>query len=50
LRSVTGAAHRTKYFEELYGCINRHDVVRWTGQQIFDWYAAQVPARSCDRI
>jgi allantoinase len=36
---VTGAAHRIKYFEELYAYINRHDgVVHWTGQQIFDWY------------
>jgi hypothetical protein len=42
---VTGAAHRIKYFEELYDYINRHDVVHWTGAQIFDWYAAQVPAR-----
>ena len=36
---VTGAAHRIKYFEQLYEYINRHDVVHWTGQQIFDWYA-----------
>ena len=42
---VTGAAHRIKYFEELYDYINRHDVVHWTGQQIYDWYADQVPAR-----
>ena len=42
---VTGAAHRIKYFEQLYDYINRHDgVVHWTGQQIHDWYAAQVPA------
>jgi allantoinase len=40
---VTGAAHRIKYFEQLYDYINRHDVVHWTGQQIYDWYAAQVP-------
>jgi hypothetical protein len=33
---VTGAAHRIKYFEELYAYINRHDgVVHWTGQEIF---------------
>ncbi len=40
---MTGAAHRIKYFEELYAYINRHDVVHWTGQRIHDWYAAQVP-------
>jgi hypothetical protein len=41
---VTGAAHRIKYFEQLYDYINRHDgVMHWTGQQIYDWYAAQVP-------
>jgi allantoinase len=41
---VTGAAHRIKYFEQLYEYINRHDgVVHWTGQQIYDWYAKQVP-------
>ena len=42
---VTGAAHRIKYFEELYDDINRQDVVHWTGQQIYDWYAGQVPVR-----
>lgn len=41
---VTGAAHRIKYFEQLYDYINKHDgVVHWTGQQIFDWYGTQVP-------
>ena len=40
---VTGAAHRIKYFEQLYDYINRHDVVHWTGQQIYDWYADLVP-------
>src|SRR5229473_1819510 len=40
---VTGAAHRIKYFKELYAYINAHDVVHWTGQQIFDWYTAQAP-------
>ena len=35
---VTGAAHRIKYFEQLYAYINRHPgVVHWTGQQIYDW-------------
>lgn len=41
---VTGAAHRIKYFEQLYDYINRRDVVHWTGQQIYDWYARLVPA------
>ena len=41
---VTGAAHRIKYFEQLYDYINKHDgVVHWTGQQIYDWYSALVP-------
>ena len=44
---VTGAAHRIKYFEQLYDYINKHDgVVHWTGQQIHDWYAALVPPPS----
>ena len=41
---VTGAAHRIKYFEQLYDYINEHDgVLHWTGQQIYDWYADAVP-------
>ena len=41
---VTGAAHRVKYFEELYAYINRHDgVVHWTGQEIYDWYRRIAP-------
>jgi allantoinase len=41
---VTGAAHRIKYFEELYAYIDRHDgVLHWTGQQIHDWYRRLVP-------
>ena len=41
---VTGAAHRIKYFEELYNYINKHEgVLHWTGEQIHDWYAKQVP-------
>jgi len=41
---VTGAAHRIKYFEKIYEYINRHEgVLHWTGQQIHDWYAEQVP-------
>ncbi len=41
---VTGAAHRIRYFEELYKYINaREGVLHWTGQQIYDWYAGLVP-------
>ncbi len=41
---VSGAAHRIKYFEKLYEYINGHNVVHWTGAQIYDWYAKLVPA------
>jgi allantoinase len=41
---VTGAAHRIKYFEQLYDYIAKHDVVHWTGERILDWYKALVPA------
>ena len=48
---VTGAAHRIKYFEQLYEYIDRHDgVIHWTGQQIHDWYAALVPPGCPDAI
>lgn len=41
---VSGAAHRIKYFEKLYEYINGHNVVHWTGAQIYDWYVKLVPA------
>jgi allantoinase len=42
---VTGASHRIKYLEDIYAFINSHPgIVHWTGQQIYDWYTAQVPA------
>jgi len=41
--AAVAAADGSEYFEQLYDYINRHDVVHWTGQQIFDWYATQVP-------
>ena len=42
---VSGAAHRIKYFEQLYDYFNTHEgVVHWTGEQIYDWYVKQVPA------
>jgi hypothetical protein len=28
----------------LYQYVNRHDVVHWTGAQIYDWYSKLVPA------
>ena len=41
---VTGAAHRIKYFEQLYEYINKHSgILHWTGQDIYDWYAKLVP-------
>ena len=48
---VTGAAHRIRYFEELYGYMNqRPGVVHWTGQQIYDWYSGLVPRPQNGRI
>lgn len=41
---VTGQAHRIKYFEDLMAYINGHaGVVHMVGQEIVDWYSAQVP-------
>jgi hypothetical protein len=40
---VSGAAHRIRYLEELYGYLRQRDVAFWTGQQIYDWYSAIVP-------
>jgi allantoinase len=48
---VTGAAHRIRYFEELYAVVNkRPGVMHWTGQQIHDWYAGLVPKPQDGRI
>jgi allantoinase len=47
---VSGAAHRIRYFEEMYRYINSHPgVVHWNGQQIHDWYAAQNPCPQIQR-
>jgi hypothetical protein len=40
---VTGQSHRIKYFEELYAYITAQPgVVHMVGEEIMDWYAAQV--------
>ncbi len=36
---LTGAAHRIKYFDRIFGYLKRHDgVVFMTGSEILDWY------------
>jgi len=40
---ITGAAHRTRYLEELYAYIaEKPGVKMWTGEQILDWYKSAV--------
>jgi len=42
---VTGAAHRITYLEKMLNYMKqRSGVCFWTGEQIYDWYVAQVPA------
>jgi peptidoglycan/xylan/chitin deacetylase (PgdA/CDA1 family) len=39
---ITGAPHRIGYLEKLYEHIlRRPDVAMWTGEQIYEWFAAQ---------
>lgn len=39
---VSGAAHRIRYFDEIFEYINQHEgVVFWNGQTIHDWFAKQ---------
>lgn len=39
---VSGAAHRIRYFQEMYDYINDHPgVLHWTGDQIYDWFVEQ---------
>jgi peptidoglycan/xylan/chitin deacetylase (PgdA/CDA1 family) len=41
---IMGAPHRLKYFRRAVEHITgRPDVLVWTGEQIVDWYAGQVP-------
>ena len=36
---ITGAAHRIRYFDEIFKYIKSHDgVLLWTGSEILDWY------------
>lgn len=43
---LTGVPHRIKYLEALYDYILGHEgVVMWTGEEILDWYLAQVGGR-----
>ena len=40
--SITGAAHRIKYFDAMLAYLKtRNDVVFWTGDQIHEWYRGQ---------
>ena len=40
---ITGVPHRIGYLEQLYQHIaSRPGVLHWTGEQILDWYVAQV--------
>lgn len=40
---VSGAAHRIRYFEEMLAYFAKHDgVVFWTGEQILDWFKAEI--------
>lgn len=42
---ISGAAHRIRYFREIFAFINSHPgVVYWNGRQIYDWFVAQQPA------
>jgi allantoinase len=43
---IMGAPHRLKYFRDALAHICAHQgVVCWTGEQILDWYRAQMEAR-----
>ena len=40
---ITGAPHRIRYLEELYAHIlERPGVLMWTGEQVADWYRAEI--------
>jgi hypothetical protein len=39
---ITGAAHRIKYYKQIFEYICQHDeVVFMTGEEILDWYTAE---------
>jgi allantoinase len=41
---IMGAPHRTKYFRRIFEKIrHRPEVLFWTGEQIFDWFATARP-------
>jgi len=41
---VSGVPHRIAYLEQLYRYVlSKPGVLHWTGEQILDWYRAQVP-------
>ena len=41
---IMGAPHRLKYFRNALAHIREHrDVLFWTGEEILDWYLAQLP-------
>ena len=47
---ISGAAHRIRYFDAMLAYMKkRKDVVFWQGEQIYDWYARAVPAKSVSR-
>jgi allantoinase len=47
---LMGAPHRLRYFKEALEHIHsRSGVVFWTGDQILDWYLAQVKSASAAR-
>ncbi|NQU72109.1 MAG: polysaccharide deacetylase, partial [Rhodospirillales bacterium] len=40
---ITGAPHRIRYLEELYGYIlDKPGVLMWTGEQVSDWYKGEM--------
>lgn len=41
---ISGAAHRIRYFDAMLAYFKKKGVLFWTGEQICDWYRAQVPA------